>query len=106
MNGATEATLQDLLIVARQMNANLEALVKKLGASVTTASGATSGGSGAGGSPSAAAPAMSNLATAASMVGKSFFTLGSIVGSLIKGVFSLLGSVLGGMCIRDRHKLV
>ena len=45
MNGATEATLQELLLIARQMNVNLEKFTSSIG-SGSSGGGSTGGGLG------------------------------------------------------------
>ena len=92
MNGATEATLQELLDVARRQDAKLAQLIAAMRA-MSAASGG-GGGSGLGGLASAAAAAAGPLglaAKAASVVAGSF----NLLSDLVSGVFSAMGAILG-----------
>jgi hypothetical protein len=79
MNGASEATLQELLTVAKAMNINLQGLVK-----------ASGGGTGAGGSGT------SGVASAAASAASSF-SIAGIAAKTVGGAFSLLGTIVGGV---------
>ena len=79
MNGASEATLQELLTVAKAMNINLQGLVK-----------ASGGGTGAGGSGT------SGVASAATSAASSF-SIAGIAAKTVGGAFSLLGTIVGGV---------
>ena len=89
MNGATEATLQELLLIARQMNVNLEKFTSSIGSG---SSGGGSTGGGLGGLASVAkfagpaGMALGALSTAASLVGAVFETIGNIVGKVVTGL--------------------
>jgi lipopolysaccharide export system protein LptC len=92
MNGATEATLQELLDVARRQDAKLAQLIAAMRA-MSAASGG-GGGSGLSGLASAAAAAAGPLglaAKAASVVAGSF----NLLSDLVSGVFSAMGAILG-----------
>jgi hypothetical protein len=77
MNGASEATLQELLTVAKAMNINLTNLVKSAGSG--------GGNSGAGGIASTAASVASS------------FNIAGLAGKAVGGAFSLLGNIVGGI---------
>jgi hypothetical protein len=102
MNGATEATLADLLATAQAMNVNMI----KLQQLVKSAGSGTGGGSGSGSAASSAASVVSSLNPlsigfnvlkgAASAVGAVFGVMGSILGQvvgvatgLVKSLYSL-----------------
>lgn len=92
MNGATEATLQELLDVARRQDAKLAQLIAAMRA-MSAASGG-GGGSGLSGLASAAAAAAGPLglaAKAASVVAGSF----NMLSDLVSGVFAAMGAILG-----------
>ena len=79
MNGASEATLQELLAVAKATNINLANFIKAAG-------GAPAGGSGgSGGVASTAASAASS------------FSIAGIAAKTVGGAFSLLGTIVGGV---------
>jgi hypothetical protein len=79
MNGASEATLQELLAVAKATNINLANFIKAAG-------GAPAGGAGgSGGVASTAASAASS------------FSLAGIAAKTVGGAFSLLGNIVGGI---------
>lgn len=82
MNGATEATLAELLAVARLMNANIQALQRIV---------RDSGGSGGGGG--GAASSLNPLSAAAGAVRLAF----RAVGSAIEGVTAVIGKLVGGI---------
>lgn len=79
MNGASEATLQELLTVAKAMNINLQGLVKASGGAAA-GSGASAGG----------------LASGAANVASSF-NIAGLAGKAVGGAFSLLGTIVGGV---------
>jgi hypothetical protein len=85
MNGATEATLADLLREARATNVNLSALVSKLGATANT---------GGGGS---AASAAAGLTSFTSSLNPAKIALGAFEGvaNVVSGVFQGLGFIIG-----------
>jgi len=108
MNGATEATLADLLATAQAMNVNLiklQQLVKSSGSSLGSGAGgalSATGGSGGGGLSGLAvaanigSAALSTLKTAAGAVGSVLGVMGSILGqvigvgeNLVKSLYSL-----------------
>lgn len=79
MNGASEATLQELLAVAKATNINLANFIKAAG-------GAPAGGAGgSGGVASTAASAASS------------FSLAGVAAKTVGGAFSLLGNIVGGI---------
>ena len=80
MNGASEATLQELLVVAKAMNVNLANFVK--------AAGGTSGGAGGGAGGSLA----SGVASVASGFG-----IAGLAAKAVGGAFNLLGTIVGGI---------
>ncbi len=82
MNGATEATLAELLAVARLMNANIQALQRIV---------RDSGGGGGGGG--GAASSLNPLSAAAGAVRLAF----RAVGSAIEGVTAVIGKLVGGI---------
>lgn len=91
MNGATEATLQDLLAVAQAMNANMVGLNRLLSGRGGSSSGGGAGstGGGLGGVAAAAGPAsmaLGGLRAATGLVSATFGLLGSIVGKTIGGL--------------------
>jgi hypothetical protein len=77
MNGASEATLQELLAVAKATNINLANFIKAAGG--TAASGGTGG------------VAASAASTASS------FNLAGMAAKTVGGAFSLLGTIVGGV---------
>jgi hypothetical protein len=77
MNGASEATLQELLLVAKAMNVNLSNFIK--------ASGGTATNSPTGGLASAASSAASS------------FSVAGLAAKAIAVPFNLLGTVIGGI---------
>jgi hypothetical protein len=88
MNPATEATLQELLQVAKQMNVNIEKFTSQLGS-------ASSGGGGAGNTggigglvknSGLAGVALGALNVAAGVVGGAFNILGNILGKVVTGI--------------------
>ena len=95
MNGATEATLMELLAVARLMNTNLENLVKKMGG--TIAAGGSGATSSVGSAAQTASTSLAGLSSNAEKVGKAFNSLGYLVGSLASGAFSLLSSAISSV---------
>lgn len=90
MNGATEATLQELLFVANKMNINLEKFTSQLGSSGGSTGGGGSGGlSGLASVAKFATPAglaLGAVQAAASLVGMAFNTLGNVLGRMVTGV--------------------
>jgi hypothetical protein len=80
MNGATEATLAELLREAQKQNANMEQLLKLMG-SAGGSGGAGGGIQGLGRSATAASSALSTLANTAS--------------NILSGAFNMLTNVLG-----------
>jgi hypothetical protein len=85
MNGATEATLQELLLVANRMNINLE----KFASQVNSTSGGGGGLSGLATVAKFATPAgvaLGVLQGAANLVGSAFSVLGNILGKVVTGV--------------------
>lgn len=79
MNGASEATLQELLAVAKATNINLANFIKAAG-------GAPAGGSGG----------SSGLASTAASAASSF-SIAGIAAKTVGGAFSLLGNIVGGV---------
>jgi hypothetical protein len=77
MNGASEATLQELLAVAKATNINLANFIK--------AAGSAPAGGGSGGVASTAASAASS------------FSLAGIAAKTVGGAFNLLGTIVGGI---------
>jgi len=98
MNGATEATLQDLLAVAQAMNANLVGLNRMINR-MGSAGGGTGSGSGSGttasvgAAASAASAALGGLRIAGSLVSGAFSLLGTIVGKTIGGLTATVGNL-------------
>ena len=96
MNGATEATLQELLIIANRMNINLEKFVSQLN---STSSGGGSSSSGLSGLASVAkfatpaGAALGILQGAASLVGSAFSMLGNILGKVVTGFTKTAGNL-------------
>jgi len=89
MNGATEATLQELLLIARQMNVNLEKFTTSLGGGSGAGGGAGGGLGGLASVAKFAGPAglaLGALQAAAGLVGAVFETLGNIVGKVVTGL--------------------
>ena len=85
MNGATEATLADLLATAQAMNVNmikLQQLVK------------SSGGVGGGGVPPGSTTSMTAAGAAAKIAGVAF-TAVSVAVNAVGAVFGVMGSILG-----------
>jgi hypothetical protein len=81
MNGATEATLAELVRIAQAQNANLERLN-------TLLSGRSSGGGGGGGN------AMADMARSIPLVNVAFDILGGVA-KIVGGAFEILGNVVG-----------
>ena len=90
MNGATEATLQELLAIAQAMNGNLIKLNSMFASFQKSGGMAGSGGGGA------AAGAMDSAASAASGLSKSLGLVGTAF-SVLEGAVSAVGKVLGVM---------
>jgi hypothetical protein len=96
MNGATEATLAELLRVAQDQNANLASLNQLL-------AGRSSGGGGGGGGGIADMAkniplvniAFSVLGAAASVVGSAFEILGNVVGKVVEGIGATIKGLAG-----------
>ena len=94
MNGATEATLAELVRIAEQQNVNLERLNSLL---------SRGGGSGGGGGGGGLGSLVSNipllgagfdmLKGAASLVGSAFEMVGSIIGKLVSGITDTIGNL-------------
>jgi hypothetical protein len=82
MNGATEATLAELLATAQAMNANLVTLQRL----------ASQGGGGS--SPAAASSAANAIAAATSPARIALGAL-SVAGNMISGLFSAMGNIIG-----------
>lgn len=94
MNGATEATLAELVRIAEQQNVNLERLNSLL------SRGAGSGGGGGGGAVGGLLSSIPLLSTgfdilkgAASLVGSAFEMVGSIIGKLVSGITDTIGNL-------------
>ena len=85
MNGATEATLAELVAVAQSMNANLVTLQRL----------ASQGGGSGGTSP--AGGAASGLSAISAAAGPAKVALGalSVAGNMISGLFSFMGNIIG-----------
>ena len=85
MNGATEATLAELVAVAQAMNANLVTLQRL----------ASQGGGSGGTSP--AGGAASGLSAISAAAGPAKLALGalSVAGNMISGLFSVMGNIIG-----------
>lgn len=85
MNGATEATLAELVAVAQSMNANLVTLQRL----------ASQGGGSGGTSP--AGGAASGLSAISAAAGPAKLALGalSVAGNMISGLFSAMGNIIG-----------
>lgn len=102
MNGATEATLADLLATAQAMNVNmikLQQLVKSSGSNLGSGSGGSGGGTGSG-SPASLVASMNPLGAAfgvlkgaASAVGAVFGVMGSILGQVVGAATGLVKSL-------------
>ena len=90
MNGASEATLQELLAVAKATNINLANFIKAAGGS---SSGGGTGGSGGVASTAASAASSFNIAgIAAKTVGGAFSLLGNVVGGIVGTASDLAGN--------------
>lgn len=99
MNGATEATLQDLLRAAEARNVTLE---KILAALTSGAGGGGGGGSAAGGLAGiakSAGPASAALSALGTVVGG----VGSLIGSVLGVMGNILGKVVTGLTDTARH---
>jgi hypothetical protein len=95
MNGATEATLAELVRIAEQQNVNLERLN-----SLLSRGGGSGGGGGGGvglGSLVSNIPLLGAgfdmLKGAASLVGSAFEMVGSIIGKLVSGITDTIGNL-------------
>lgn len=95
MNGATEATLAELVRIAERQNINLERLNSLL------SRGGGSGGGSSGGGVSGLLSSIPLLSTgfdllkgAASMVGSAFEMVGSIIGKLVSGITDTIGNLV------------
>jgi hypothetical protein len=93
MNGATEATLAELLAVAQAQNVNLLNAIKEL-KKQTDELKKSSGGGSSSSSASSAASGLVNLASAINPVSIAFKAL-SGAASIVSGFFEGLGSILG-----------
>ena len=90
MNGATEATLADLLATAQAMNVNLI----KLQQLFKSSSGASGGAGGAGGTTGSAASSIAGVASSLNPLGIAFGVLKGAA-SAVGAVFGVMGSILG-----------
>lgn len=98
MNGATEATLAELLAVAQAQNANLVKLNNLV--SRMNTSGGSGGGSSSSGSSNPASMASSALSSLGDTVGSVAGLIGKVLGgaiSLVAGAFGVLGSIISGV---------
>lgn len=89
MNGATEATLSELLQIAKQMNINIAKFTAQAGTPASGSSGIASAAGGVASLAKFAGPAgmaLSVLSGAASLVGGTFNILGNIVGKTVTGL--------------------
>ena len=106
MNGATEATLQELLAVAQSTNVNIAKMSKiftdaeKAGYFKHTGQASATGSAGIGGAIGGAAGAMTGLTKSITPVGVAFKALEgavSLVSSIFGGLVSIVGKVIGGL---------
>jgi len=98
MNGATEATLAELLAVAQSMNVNLVSLNRLMSSAGGGggSGGSTGSGGGLSGLAAAAGPAglaMRALSGAASIVSGVFSTLGNIIGQVVSGLSATVSNL-------------
>jgi hypothetical protein len=103
MNGATEATLSDLLATAQAMNVNmikLQQLVRSSGSNLGSGSGGGSSGGTGGGSPASLLASLNPLGVAfnvvkgaASAVGAVFGVMGNILGQVVGAATGLVKSL-------------
>jgi hypothetical protein len=102
MNGATEATLQELLAVAQSTNVNIAKMSKIFTDAEKAGYFKHTGiaGAGAGGAIGGAAGAMTGLTKSITPVGVAFKALEgavSLVSSIFGGLVSIVGKVIGGL---------
>jgi hypothetical protein len=103
MNGATEATLSDLLATAQAMNVNmikLQQLVRSSGSNLGSGSGGGSSGGTGGGSPASLLASLNPVGVAfnvvkgaASAVGAVFGVMGNILGQVVGAATGLVKSL-------------
>lgn len=96
MNGATEATLAELLAVAQAMNANLvtlQRLANQGGGGSTPSGGAASGLSAVSAAAGPARLALGALSVASNMISSLFGAMGNIIGKVVTGLVSTAGNL-------------
>ena len=99
MNGATEATLQDLLRAAEARNVTLE----KILAALTSGAGGGGGGGGAAGGLAGIAKSAGPASAALSALGTVVGGVGSLIGSVLGVMGNILGKVVTGLTDTARH---
>lgn len=96
MNGATEATLAELLATAQAMNANLvtlQRLASQGGGGATPASGAAAGLSAVSVAAGPARVALGALSVAGNMISSLFSAMGNIIGKVVGGLVNTAGNL-------------
>jgi hypothetical protein len=99
MNGATEATLQDLLRAAEARNVTLE----KILAALTSGAGGGGGGGAASGGLAGIAKSAGPASAALSALGTVVGGVGSLIGSVLGVMGNILGKVVTGLTDTARH---
>lgn len=96
MNGATEATLAELLAVAQAMNANLvtlQRLANQGGGGSNPVGGAASGLSAVSAAAGPARVALGALSVAGNMISSLFSAMGNIIGKVVSGLVNTAGNL-------------